>query len=253
MEFKNKHVPLKDLLDRLTVTYNIPAFIETDPIQFPRRFTNLKDIEISALLTSVITWGKRNLILRDAERMHQMMRDSPYNYIMNREWEVLKDSGKNIHRTFFERDMWNICRGLYHYYLENETLESLFLTDGILSGLDKLSGLMNTRHISSPQTKSPCKRSNLMLRWLVRNDGIVDMGVWKNISPAQLIIPLDVHVARISRLIWDDLPKTERLSTALIITNHLSKLCQEDPCKYDFALFGFGEEQRRTMSGKIIL
>ena len=245
MEPKNKCMSLKERLEELVAIHNTPAFIETDPIQFPQRFSRLEDIEISALLTSVITWGKRGLILRDAEKMHQMMGDSPYNYIMNQEWNRLKDSDKNIHRTFFERDMWNICQGLYHYYLENNSLEELFLTDGILHGLDKLSGLMNTRHISSPQTKSPCKRTNLMLRWLVRNDGIVDMGVWKNISPSQLIIPLDVHVARVSRTIWDDLPKTDRLKTALMITNHLSELCPEDPCKYDFALFGYGEEQSR--------
>ena len=245
MKPKNKYMSLKERLDELVAIHNTPAFIETDPIQFPQRFSRLEDIEISALLTSVITWGKRALILRDAEKMHQMMGDSPSNYVMNQEWTALKDSGKNIHRTFFERDMCNICQGLYDYYLENNSLEELFLTDGVLHGLDRLSRLMNTRHISSPQTKSPCKRTNLMLRWLVRNDGIVDMGVWKNISPSQLIIPLDVHVARVSRTIWDDLPKTDRLKTALMITNHLSELCPEDPCKYDFALFGYGEEQSR--------
>lgn len=241
---------IKEKLDELTAIYNTRAFIEEDPIQFPWTFfeksARIEDIEISALLTSVITWGKRNLICRDAGKMHQIMGDSPYNYIMNQEWNILKDSGRNIHRTFFERDMWNICSGLYHYYLENHSLEELFLEDGILSGLDKLSRLMNTRHISSPKTKSPCKRTNLMLRWLVRNDGIVDMGVWKRISPSQLIIPLDLHVGRMSRTLWDDLNRTERLSTALKITNHLSDFCPEDPCKYDFALFGLGEEQSRT-------
>jgi uncharacterized protein (TIGR02757 family) len=84
-----------------------------------------------------------------------------------------------------------------------------------------------------------------MLRWLVRNDGIVDLGVWQRISPAELIIPLDVHVGRISRELWTDIPRTERLKTALIITDHLKEFCPHDPCKYDFALFGFGEEQSR--------
>lgn len=245
MEFKlkNKHIPIKNRLDELVETYNIYSFIETDPIQFPRRFSLLQDVEVSALLTSVITWGKRELILRDAEKMHSLMGDSPYAYIMNREWKKMKGSGKNIHRTFFERDMWDVCQGLYNYYQKNNSLEELFLSDGILYGLQMLSGWIPSRHISSPQSKSPCKRSNLMLRWLVRNDGIVDMGVWKRISPAELIIPLDVHVGRVSRIIWNDLPKTDRLSTALKITNHLSELCPEDPCKYDFALFGYGEDQ----------
>ncbi len=241
---------IKKMLEELADKYNVPAFIETDPIQFPRRFSRLEDIEISALLTSVITWGRRGLICRDAEKLHQLLGDSPYHYVMNKEWTVLKDSEKNIHRTFFERDLWTICQGLYRYYLENDSLEVLFLKDGILGGLDNLSQLMNTRHISSPLTKSPCKRTNLMLRWLVRNDGIVDMGVWRKISPSQLIIPLDLHVGRVSRTIWDDLPKTERLSMALKITDYLSQLCPEDPCKYDFALFGFGEEQSRMSKYK---
>jgi conserved hypothetical protein TIGR02757 len=251
MTFDEENKSLKELLDELTATYNVPAFIETDPIQFPRSYSRLQDIEISALLTSVITWGKRELILRDAEKMHRIMRHAPYDYMMSGDWNALKDSGKNIHRTFFERDMWNICSGLYRYYKENDSLEDLFLTEGgVLSGLDGLSRLANSRHISSPLTKSPCKRSNLMLRWLVRNDGIVDMGVWKRLFPSQLIIPLDLHVGRVSRLIWNDLPKTDRLKSALAITNHLAEFCPEDPCKYDFALFGFGEEQSRMRNLK---
>lgn len=243
----NRSMELKQLLDQLAAQYNVPSFIETDPIQFPRRYTLLQDIEISALLTSIITWGKRAMICRSAERLHQLMGESPFQYIMSKRWTSLKESDKNIHRTFFERDLWNICQGLYHYYQKNDSLETLFVENGVLGGIDKLSKLFNTRHLSSPLSKSPCKRTNLMLKWLVRNDGIVDMGVWKHLSPAQLIIPLDVHVARVSRTIWNDLPKTERLATALIITEHLAQLCPEDPCKYDFALFGFGEAEQKVL------
>lgn len=238
---------LKELLDQLTTKYNVSSFIETDPIQFPRRYSLLQDIEISALLTSIITWGKRAMICRSAERLHQLMGESPYHYIMNCEWSVLKESNKNIHRTFFEHDLYLFCQVLYHYYQKNHSLENLFLENGILGGIDHLSMLVGSRHLASPVSKSPCKRTNLMLKWLVRNDEIVDMGVWKNISPSQLIIPLDVHVSRVSRTIWSDLPKTDRLSTALKITEHLSELCPEDPCKYDFALFGFGEEEQNEL------
>lgn len=238
---------LKETLDDLYIKYNVPSFIETDPIQFPRKYTLLQDIEISALLTSVIAWGKRVMICRNAERLHLLMGKSPYQYIMSKDWEALKDSNKNIHRTFFERDLFRFCQGLYIYYLQNDSLETLFVEHGILGGIDKLSQLFGSRHLSSPMSKSPCKRTNLMLKWLVRNDGIVDMGVWTRLSPAQLIIPLDVHVARMSRTIWHDLPKTERLSMALIITEHLSQLCPEDPCKYDFALFGLGEEKQKRV------
>lgn len=239
---------IKDLLEELTEKYNVRSFIETDPIQFPRRFDLLQDVEISALLTSVITWGRRDIVCRDADKLHQLLGASPYEYIMSCRWSALENSARNIHRTFFERDLWNICKGLYIYYSDHESLEELFTSEGgLIEGLNQLSALANTKHISSPQTQSPCKRTNLMLRWLVRNDGIVDMGVWKHVNPSTLIIPLDVHVGRVSRMIWDDLPRTERLKTALAITNYLAKLCPQDPCKYDFALFGFGEEHGKLL------
>jgi len=234
---------LKERLDELVEKYNVPSFIDNDPIQFPRRFTLLQDIEISALLTSVITWGRRDGILKDAEKLHNIMSNSPYHYIMNEEWAALKNSRKNIHRTFFEHDMYTICQNLHTFYLENNSLESLFTPGNILDGIIRFGKVTNSRHISSSIKTSPCKRTNLMLLWLVRNDNIVDMGVWKKISPAKLIIPLDIHVSKISREIWKKaLPKTDRMSTALQITGYLSEMCPEDPCKYDFALFGLGEE-----------
>lgn len=240
---------IKELLDELVGHYNTPDFVHRDPIQFPRRFTRLQDIEISAVLTSVLAWGKRSLVLRDADRLHTKMKYEPYAFIMNKEWEEFKNSRKNIHRTIFEEDIWKICNGLYRFYSDNPTLETLF-QNGIAEGINSLSRLFYCRHVSSPVSKgkSPCKRTNMMLRWLVRNDGIVDMGIWKNLSPSQLIIPLDVHVSRIARIIWKDLPKSNNFQTALRITQYLCKLCPEDPCKYDFALFGFGEESGKKVS-----
>ncbi|WP_106831199.1 TIGR02757 family protein [Parabacteroides pacaensis] len=236
---------IKEILDELVEHYNTPEFITRDPIQFPRQFTGLQDIEISAVLTSILAWGKRSMVLRNADRLHTQMNYQPYYFIMNKEWQRFHDSRKNIHRTIFEEEIWKVCNGLYTFYSENNSLESLFTKD-ILEGIDQLSRLFNCRHLVSPQSKSPCKRTNMMLRWLVRNDGIVDMGVWKKISPSRLIIPLDVHVSRISRLIWPTLPKGDKLKTALLITHYLAELCPEDPCKYDFALFGFGEEVGKT-------
>lgn len=237
---------LKNKLDALADIYNVPDFILHDPVQFPRRFNKVEDIEISALLTSIITWGRRDSILKNAEKIHTLMQHTPYNYIMNKEWSTLKDSRHNLHRTFFEKDMYTICRNLYGFYSENSSLENIFVNKNITDGLHTLSELLDTRHIASPQGKGPCKRTNLMLRWLIRNDGIVDMGVWKKVSPSQLIIPLDVHVSRIGRSLWNDLPRTDSMRTALKITEHLADFCPEDPCKYDFALFGLGVDKKEV-------
>lgn len=234
---------IKALLDELTERYNTPDFITRDPIQFPRLFNRLQDIEISAVLTSVLAWGKRSMVLRDADRLHTQMNYRPFDFIMNREWEAFENSRRNIHRTIFEEDIWKICNGLFGFYSEHASLETLF-ADGIETGIHRLAGLFGCKHVSSPssKSKSPCKRTNMMLRWLVRNDGIVDMGIWKNISPARLIIPLDVHVSRTARLIWKELPAADNFPTAVAITARLAALCPDDPCKYDFALFGAGEE-----------
>lgn len=234
---------LKEKLDALASYYNTPDFIQTDPIQFPRRFTQTRDIEISALLTSILAWGRRDMILRNADRLHNKMQNQPYNFIMNKEWEDFKESDKNVHRTIFEKDLWNICLGLYTFYSRHKTLEILFEQD-VLEGINQLSCLASSRHLASPLMQSPCKRTNMMLRWLVRNDGIVDIGIWNKVDSSQLIIPLDTHVGRVSRMIWNDLPKTDKMKTALLITHHLKGLCPDDPCKYDFALFGYGEDKQ---------
>lgn len=111
----------------------------------------------------------------------------------------------------------------------------------------------STKHISNPQGNnhkggSACKRLNMMLRWLCRKDGIVDLGIWENVNMADLMIPLDVHVARIGR----ELGLIERKQDDRLTVEQLTaKLCvfdPKDPTKYDFALFGIGESQKHVKS-----
>lgn len=232
---------IKERLDYLAHKYNVPAFAESDPVQFPRRYEHIRDIEITGLITSVISWGKREMILRNMNRILDKMNHSPSDFIMNKEWEKMKDSEINLHRTFFEHDLYQISKSLYDFYSTNDSLEILF-TDSVTEGLNELASLTNSRHIASPDKKSPCKRTNLFLRWMTRKDGIVDLGIWKNVDPATLIIPLDVHVGRTARLLWKELPNSNNMKTALAITDKLKELHPSDPCLYDFALFGFGVE-----------
>ena len=108
-----------------------------------------------------------------------------------------------------------------------------------------------TRHISNPISEkgrpaSACKRLNMMLRWLCRNDGIVDLGIWRNISPKMLMIPLDVHVARISRELGLLQRKQNDRKSVEQLTAQLRELSPDDPVKYDFALFGIGVEEKNV-------
>ena len=135
-------------------------------------------------------------------------------------------------------------------------MESIFATENIWDGiaafrshLAEANGGEATRHISNPiDTKghpaSACKRLHMMLRWLCRQDGIVDLGIWKNITPARLMIPLDVHVARISRSLGLLQRKQNDRKSVEQLTAELRKFSPDDPVKYDFALFGIGVEEK---------
>ena len=244
---------LRAVLDEKFATYNCKGFIKDDPISFPHSFTRREDVEIAALLASVIAWGNRKMILASGRKMfHDIMHSAPYDYVMGGQWESLDDS-LNIHRTFFARDFKYICRGLRSIYAKHGTMETLFLGCTVWEGIENLRSEMAaandgtaTRHLSNPVAQkgkpaSACKRMHMMLRWLCRKDGVVDLGIWNAVSPSELMIPLDVHVARTARLLGIITRKQNDRRTVEELTAQLRKLSPDDPVKYDFALFGVGE------------
>lgn len=244
---------LKALLDEKAQQYNRPEFIADDPISFPHSFTRKEDVEIVALLASIIAWGNRKMILRSGNRMfHEIMHSCPYDYVMSGEWENLDDR-MNIHRTFFAADFKYICRGLRSVYAEHGSMEPLFAGCSAWDGIENLrkalasaNGGALTRHISNPipakgKPASACKRMHMMLRWLCRKDGIVDLGIWDCIPQSQLMIPIDVHVARTARALGLVSRKQNDRRTVEELTARLRELSPIDPVRYDFALFGVGE------------
>ncbi len=233
-------------MDELVGRYNTPSFSADDPVQFVQRYKNKQDMEIMALLISTIAWGRRQTILKSSERLLALTGKSPYDFAMTAKLYKMEPS-MPIHRTFFGRDLIYICKGLRHIYKENESMENLFVGTDMWNGIKRLRLAMHeannsfSKHIANPD-KSACKRLHLALRWLVRNDGITDLGVWTKISPSQLIIPLDVHVGNIARMLNITTRKSNDKTTAVEITKVLRTLDKEDPIKYDFALFGAGIE-----------
>ena len=246
---------LKKFLDEKVAAYNTPAFIANDPVQFPHAFSDQRDIEIAALLASVIAWGNRTMIIRSGKKMlFDIMGGKPYDFIMRGSWLSLDDAN-NIHRTFFVRDFKYLCRGLQDIYNNHNTMEALFADESdTWSGIHRLRSSLvhsndgvSTRHISNPvalsgKPASACKRLHMMLRWLCRRDGIVDLGIWRQIDPARLMMPVDVHVSRTGRTLGLIERKANDRRTVEMLTEKLSILCPEDPVKYDFALFGIGVE-----------
>ncbi|MDE5734801.1 MAG: TIGR02757 family protein [Duncaniella sp.] len=248
---------MKDLLDSEAARINSPAFIADDPVQFPRRYEELRDIEIAALLSASIAWGNRKMICRDCARMMALMDHQPYSYVMDEGYEDLSDD-ENIHRTFFNRHLKYYCRGLRAIYVTHGSLQQFARALDIASseapawklveGINSALASANTP--ASAETASRClpqnlattalKRVNMALRWLVRNDGIVDLGVWDVITPAQLYIPLDVHVGNTSRELGLLSRKAADRKAVVELTSRLREFNPKDPTIYDFALFGIG-------------
>lgn len=244
---------LKALLDEKAVQYNRREFIANDPVSFPHSFSKREDIEVAALLASVIAWGNRKMILRSGERMFSgIMEGHPHEYVMSGKWEGLDDR-LNIHRTFFASDLKYICRGLRSIFFEHGSMEPLFSGCSVWDGIENLRTAMAaanngeaTRHISNPLPRkgkpaSACKRMHMMLRWLCRKDGIVDLGIWDAVPQSQLMIPIDVHVARMARQLGLVSRSQNDRRTVEELTARLRELSPDDPVKYDFALFGVGE------------
>ncbi len=241
------------LLDSEAARINNPAFIDLDPVQFPRRFTALPDIEIAALLCSSIAWGNRKMICRNCDRMLALMGHDPYNYVMDRAYEDLPDG--NIHRTFFASDLRHFLRGLHAIYSRFGSLNDFArhhragddefpswrlveLINGELCAANE--GRSDSRCLPLNLQQTALKRVNMALRWLVRNDGIVDLGVWNAITPAQLYIPLDVHVGDTARNLGLVTRKANDRRTTVELTQILRTLRPDDPVIYDYALFGIG-------------
>ena len=224
-------------------------------MQFPHAFSEKRDVEIVAFLASVIAWGNRRMIINSGKKLFgEIMGNHPYEYVMRSEWESAEGS-VNIHRTFFMRDLAYLCRGLKCIYSGYDSMETIFAADDVWKGIEAFRSVLisansgeSSRHISNPISEkgrpaSACKRLNMMLRWLCRKDGIVDLGIWKNISPDKLMIPLDVHVARISRELGLLQRKQNDRKSVEMLTAQLRELSPDDPVKYDFALFGIGVEE----------
>lgn len=244
---------LKDFLDEKADFYNTPDFIENDPVQIPHRFSLKQDVEISGFLAATISWGNRKAIINDAEKMLDFMEGSPHDFVLNFSENDLKSLEKrSIHRTFSGEDFAEFLRNLQRIYQNNNSLENLFLVkDGEQNFYHALQRFRTEflgqnihrshKHVSSTYKNSSAKRLMMFLRWMVRHDRKgVDFGIWQNINPKFLSIPLDVHTGNIARRLDIIQRKQNDWKTVEEMDSVLRKFNPEDPALYDFALFGLG-------------
>lgn len=256
---KRHILELKSILDKKVEQYNTSDFIKDDPISIPHLFTIKQDIEIIGFFAAIFAWGQRKTIINKCKELADRMDSQPYNFILNHSDSDLKRLLGFKHRTFNDSDLLYCIDFMKRHYSKHNSMEDAFFSSDhidIKEGLihfqnyffSSPNALQRTRkHIPSPKQKSACKRLNLYLRWMVRKDGNgVDFGIWEKVKPKDLIIPLDLHVERTAhklKLLDRSKPDWE---AAMELTNNLRLLDDNDPVKYDYALFGISVEEKYT-------
>lgn len=243
-----------ELLNKKVTEYNTYKFIETDPISIPRQFSSKRDIEISAYLTSIISWGRRPAILKSANRLMEIMGHEPHNFIMNAGKADLKKLEGFVYRTFNSDDLLFAVEAMKNLYSEYASMEELAnesfskrneikdVIIGIRKELLKTEHLRRSeKHFANPESGSAAKRTNMFLRWMVRQDKKgVDFGIWQNIPSSALMMPLDVHSGNTARSLGLLKRKQNDWKSVEELTQNLRHFDPSDPVKYDFALFGIG-------------
>ena len=228
----DKH--LKETLIGWAHEYNNPRYFQEDPIIFPTEFArrhkagnaSLADVEIAGILASHLAWGRRSMIVRDCNRMFDQMQWKPYDYVMKGEY---RDEACSLHRTIKWSEFAAICGRMRDIYLIQESIENLTDND------------IRVRIFGQKEDKkAPNKKISMMRRWMVRDDGKVDLGLWKNSDKTKLILPLDVHVYSQAFDLGLTMRKQKDIVTAREITDAFREIFPDDPCLGDFALFGYG-------------
>lgn len=229
----------RDMLIEWAVTYNDRKYFTEDPIAFPRHFAEnyaagncvLADVEIAAVISAHLAWGRRAMIVRDCGRAFDEMNWRPYDYVMNGEY---RNDEVSLHRTVKWSEFAQICARLRELYSECGEAAS-----PSLEGLDDDEFRVRV-YGQKPDRRAPNKKINMMRRWLVRDDGKVDLGVWKHTDRRNLIIPLDVHVYDEATELGLTTRRQKDIVTATEITDSFREIFPDDPCLGDFALFGYG-------------
>ena len=243
---------IKVFLNLKAEEYNNVNFIKDDPIQIPHLFNKKEDIEISGFLTSTISWGNRKSIITSSIKMMKLMDNDPHNFIINHSEKDLKKLLKFVHRTFNGYDFIQFITSLRHIYINYGGLEKVFAENiknqSMHNSIHEFKKIFfeiphtdrTKKHVSDPFKGSASKRINMFLRWMVRNDKIVDFGIWKKLSTSSLSCPLDVHTGRVARKLNLIKSKNNDINALKELDSSLRKFDAIDPVKYDFALFGLG-------------
>lgn len=250
---------LKQILDRLYDEYDFHERIIHDPVEFPYRYKNSADIEAAGFIASCFAYGRVDLFKSAVNKTLAVMGCSPYDFLTSFSLKKQRHLFAGITYRFNKNDdivclLYALSTALKKY----ERIENIFKLRYKESDSDignGLTGLVNIflsmdtslvydRNVNTrgflqffplPERGSACKRMNLFLRWMIR-DRDIDFGIWKGIPKNKLVIPLDTHIARISKCLGFTKRSSQDWKMAVEITGALKMFNPEDPLKYDFAL-----------------
>ncbi len=251
---------LKNALERLYYKYNRSDFIKSDPLQFVYQYSNQADRELAALLAAMLAYGRVQQIQKSLTDLSGRMGDSPFEFVRNFDEHKRGELGGFKHRFTTGDDISDLLTLLKKVLNRHGSIEKFFVQgydyddENIIPALskfcDSLLGMYAKTHnghvprglaylLPRPAAGSACKRLNLFLRWMVREDD-VDTGLWSSIDKAKLIVPVDVHMSRLCRILGFYDHKTVSLAAAIKITESFAEIEPADPVKYDFALSRIG-------------
>ena len=216
-------------------------FIQGDPVQFPHRYSDRMDIEVSAFISAWMAYGSRKVFLGVLDRLHKMMDTAggPYRYVISDTWRYLGLDGC-LYRFYKWADFSLLCERLAGVYSRMDSLENLFvpgepLEKGVLNlcrEFERVNG------IPVPGSTSANKRLYMFLRWMVRKESPVDFGIWTRVDAAQLLVPVDTHVYANAKALGLTSRCSADLKTSVEITGQMAEIWPDDPARGDFALYG---------------
>ncbi len=251
-----KLLELKPFLDEIVTKVEIPSYIESDPVAFMHAYQRKEDREIAGFFAALMAWGRRDIVMKKVEDLLGRLNHEPYNVIRNYKPSDMNRFDGFVHRTWNATDIDVLCRILNRIYAEHGDFEAFWkvvyqksqlqgqnvmdLFHHMFFDVDPDAPSRTRRHIGDALKGSSCKRLWLYLRWCLRKGSIVDMGIMAFMPTSELMIPLDVHVARYARMLGLLGRPSNDWKAVAELTERLRKLDPADPGKYDYALFGLG-------------
>jgi uncharacterized protein (TIGR02757 family) len=259
---------LKPFLEKWVERTEVPDYINSDPVLFMHAFNKKEDQLLAGFFAAIMAWGRRDIVIRKVRDLLDRMNNRPAEFIGNfSDRDASRFEGFK-HRTFKPVDIRWLTKILQSILLNFGSFEAFWAscyTRAQKNGRPLMAIFHEQffaqqpdtpqrtyKHISNAEKKSSCKRLYLYLRWSVRKNSSVDLGLMDFMPASELMIPLDVHVARQARRLgllsrsYNDWWAVQELTEALRLLN------SEDPAKYDYALFGIGVNEN-AVPEKLIL